>query len=214
MRLIFIRHGETAWSPEGRYQGISDTALSPAGIEKLRPAGPLLRARLPGLAEPEFVCVSGLLRTRQTADILFPGVPQIVLPGLREMDFGVFEGKNYRELEENPSYRAWVEGGCLGTCPGGESKAGFCVRVLRTFEELMECFAGEKTLILVVHGGTIMALLERFGQPERPYFDWHLPCGHAYLLKASDWRKEKILRLEGSLDFTGEAWGGRQQGWI
>ena len=58
--------------------------------------------------------------------------------GLKEMDFGVFEGRNYREMEYDPQYRAWVETGCEGRCPGGESKAEFCQRVCTAFAALVD----------------------------------------------------------------------------
>ena len=72
MRLELIRHGETALQKEHRYQGITDAPLSPEGRGKLHPAGAL----------PERVIVTPLQRTRETADILFPGLPQLVIPPL------------------------------------------------------------------------------------------------------------------------------------
>ena len=81
MRLELIRHGETALQKEHRYQGVTDVPLSPEGRETLRPAK----------FQPERVIVTPLQRTRETADILFPGVPQLVIPGLQEMNFGHFE---------------------------------------------------------------------------------------------------------------------------
>ena len=92
MRLELIRHGETALQKEHRYQGITDAPLSPEGRETLHPAGDL----------PARVIVTPLQRTRETADILFPGVPQLVISDLQEMNFGSFEGKNYLEMEHDP----------------------------------------------------------------------------------------------------------------
>ena len=68
--------------------------------------------------------ITSLQRTRQTAEVLFPDAKLVVADGLKEMDFGVFEGRNYREMEHDPQYRAWVETGCEGRCPGGGKQGG------------------------------------------------------------------------------------------
>ena len=193
MIVALIRHGETVWQAEGRYQGGSDVPLSEEGAAKLCPAE----------HAPAVVYVTGLMRTAQTAAILFPGARQVVTRGLEEMDFGIFEGKNYRELTGRPDYQTWVDGGCLGPCPGGEDKAGFCRRVCTAFEGLMAENAAETELTLVAHGGTLMAVLERYGRPERDYFDWHCPCGHGYRLAAENWERDRTLRLLESVSFTG-----------
>lgn len=65
MRLELIRHGETVLQKEHRYQGVTDAPLSPPGRDVLHPAGVL----------PERVVVTPLRRTRETAELLFPGVP-------------------------------------------------------------------------------------------------------------------------------------------
>ena len=193
MTVTMIRHGETVWQADGRYQGVSDVPLSAEGAAKLRAAERL----------PARVFVTGLRRTSETAEILFPGVPQTAVPGLEEMDFGAFEGKSYRELDGDPAYQSWVDSGCETACPGGESKESFSRRVCAAFEELMDRNAGQDELALVVHGGTIMAVLERFGRPERAYFDWHCGCGCGFRLDAGDWKTDRILRLEETVDCTG-----------
>ncbi len=96
---------------------------------------------------PKTVIITSLQRTRQTAEVLFPDAELVVADGLNEMNFGVFEGRNYREMEHDPQYRAWVETGCEGRCPGGESKAEFCQRVCTAFAALVDAAlaAGEPT---------------------------------------------------------------------
>ena len=115
MKLYLLRHGETAYNAEKRYQGISDIPLSEEGKKELIPADFF----------PDVVYVSPLSRTKDTAKALFPLAKQVVVPDFREMDFGVFEGRNYIEMEHDAAYRAWVDGNCEGTCPGGECKADF-----------------------------------------------------------------------------------------
>jgi alpha-ribazole phosphatase len=121
-----------------------------------------------------------MLRAVQTATIKFPNARVILVPGLREMDFGLFEGHTADELSEDIRYLAWVAGDCRETCPRGEGRAGFTTRVCVTFSEIV----GENIarrhgyLIIVAHGGTIMAIMERFARPPRDYFDWAPPhCG-------------------------------------
>ena len=191
MTVTLIRHGETIWHAAGRYQGASDVPLSPEGTAKLRPAP----------ESPAAVYVTKLRRTAQTAQRLFPGAVLHEVPGLEEMDFGVFEGKSYQELKGRADYRAWLDGGCLAPCPEGESKETFCRRVCAAFARLMDS-ADAPELTLVAHDGTIMAILERFGSPARDYFAWHCAPGCGYRLDAADWPSARTLRLVETLHFT------------
>ena len=176
MNVWILRHGWTAYNAEHRYQGRTDIPLSPEGAAELRQAE----------IAPPAVYVSPLCRTGQTAARIFPAAKQMVVKDLAEMDFGAFEGRNYVEMEHDPDYRAWVDGGCEGRCPGGESRAEFCDRVCTAFSTLVEDAAvrGESPLVIVAHGGVQMAVMERFALPERGYFDWNAPCGGGYVL---DW---------------------------
>ena len=113
--IILIRHGKTYGNTLGRYIGITDEELCLEGREELaalRESGQYRSIR------PDLVYVSPLRRCRQTAELLFPGVPQEICRDFRECDFGEFENKNYKELSGNPAYQAWVDSG--GT-PGIES---------------------------------------------------------------------------------------------
>lgn len=196
MRIYLLRHGRTAYNEEHRYQGRSDVPLSPAG------AAALCRADF----SPERVYVSPLRRARQTAACLFPDVAQVPVEALSEMDFGSFEGRNYMEMEHDPAYRSWVEGGCRGRCPGGESLPEFCQRACQAFSGLVEQAAenGEDPLVIVAHGGVQMAVMERFALPEREYFDWKAPCAGGYVLAWEEmlWRDARKLRLLREVAYT------------
>ena len=185
--IYLLRHGETAYNAEKRYQGVRDIPLSDAGRAKLRRAD----------FSPRTVYVSPLCRARESASILFPTAAQTVVTGLREMCFGAFEGRNYEEMEHNPAYRAWVDGGCMGRCPGGESRVEFSERVCAAFERLADAAvrAGENTLVIAAHGGTQMAVLERYAVPRRDYYAWCAPNGGGYILCADRWQSEKTLEL-------------------
>ena len=199
MTVEFIRHGETALQAEKRYQGRTDEPLSPAGIAMLQQSGRPVTT----------VYVSPRLRARQTAAILFPAAEQIVIDAFAEMDFGAFEGRNYREMERDADYRAWVDGGCTGRCPGGESREEFCARVCEAFEKLMYRASGSQELVIVAHGGTMMAALERFGKPTRDYYAWQRPSGAGWLLSADGWKTDKTLRVLAGTDYRrdgGSVW--------
>ena len=197
MRVYLLRHGRTAYNDEQRYQGLRDIPLSQSGEAELRPAE----------EAPETVYVSPLWRARRTAELLFPRARQVPVEGFREMDFGAFEGRNYKEMEHDAAYRAWVDGGCEGSCPGGESRGEFCRRVREAFSTLMDACLdrGEDWVVVVAHGGVQMAVLEAFALPRRPYFQWTPPCGGGFALETDDrlWRQEHTLRL------TGELWYGK-----
>lgn len=164
MRLVLIRHGQTAGNALRRYIGATDQPLTDAGAAQARALG-----AFPAVKR---VFVTPLLRTRQTARLLFPDAEQTVLPELREMDFGDFEDRSAEEMTDDAAYRAWVDGGCLAPCPNGESMEGFAQRVCAGFEQAIRDLPdGTEQAVFVVHGGTIMALVSRYARPEIAYYD-------------------------------------------
>ena len=125
MTIYLIRHGQTRGNLERRYMGVTDQPLCPQGRAALADwRGP----------EAEAVYVSPLLRCRETAALLYPGAAQTVVPGLRETDFGAFEGRTYEELQDSPAYRAWLDSAGQAAPPGGESKEQVRRRVLAAFQ--------------------------------------------------------------------------------
>lgn len=176
MNIWLIRHGQTPAGEAGRYQGFLDESLSEEGKAALSPSS----------QKPSHVYVSPAKRARETAAVLFPNADQVVISGLWEMNFGRFEGRTWQEMTTDPDYRAWVEGLCLGPCPGGESRAVFSERVLDAFTDILRMEkagkAQENDLFIVAHGGTQMALLDRLGRPARDYYAWQRPCGCGWLL--------------------------------
>lgn len=187
MEVYLLRHGETEYNAQKRYQGMHDIPLSESGKAMLRRADVTV----------DTVYVSPLVRARQTASILFPDAKQVVCEPLREMDFGAFEGRSADEMKEDAQYRAWVDGNCEGVTPGGESMAIFAERTCAEFERLMERALEEKRerLVILAHSGTQMAVLGRFAQPQRPYFEWFGPFGGGYVVDASQWAADRVLTL-------------------
>jgi alpha-ribazole phosphatase len=139
------------------------------------------------------VFVSPLKRCIETAEIIWPEHAGHLLleEDLRECDFGRFENKNYEELNGDPEYQAWIDSGGALPFPDGESTEAFKERCQTAFLQLtekvkaMEAKAGDGKRFragVVVHGGTIMAILEKYGSPKKNYFDYQVKNGCGYLL--------------------------------
>lgn len=193
MEICLIRHGMTAGNAQFRYIGRTDEPLSPEGIRLAQ------NTRL-GIRCGQ-VYVTPLRRTAETASILFPGAEQIAVDGLREMDFGVFENRSAQEMEQDDEYRRWVDGQCVDACPGGESRADFSERVCRAFSALIGPLRarGADNAVFVVHGGTIMAILERFAEPKRAFYEYRVEnCGgyHCTVSDGQPFSLGNLIRLE------------------
>ena len=169
MELILMRHAATAGNLLRRYIGTTDEPLSPEG----RAAAGAAAGKLPRVG----LCfVSPLLRCRETAKICFPEAVQIVLPDLRETDFGLFENKSYEDLKDVPEYVRWLESNGTLPFPGGESREAADARALRALDFVLDY--KKSPAAVVAHGGTIMAIMAARGEPRRDYYDWQLPnCG-------------------------------------
>lgn len=181
MRWILIRHGQTQGNLEHRYVGgRTDEPLCGAGRAALG------RRAYPPAAR---VFVSPMKRCLQTAAILYPDAVPEQVDGLRECDFGTFENKAYAELNGRADYQAWVDSGGEMPFPGGESRASFAARCVQAFEALRR--APQEDCALIVHGGTVMAIMEAFAVPRGSYFDFQVKNGEGYVL-FDDGRYEKL----------------------
>ncbi|GAB6191734.1 histidine phosphatase family protein [Desulfocastanea catecholica] len=150
--LYFLRHGDTGL--QGRYIGSTDAPLSDKGRAQVRQAAGLLQAK----DITRIVC-SPMLRCRQTLE-------QLDLPCsfrfdelLREVDFGRWEGKKFREIVQRDKdlVDSWVSDPSSFAFPDGESLAAFNKRVAAC-RILLEKMVEEKILI-ITHGGIIRHLL-------------------------------------------------------
>lgn len=162
-KVYFIRHGATAGNLEHRYIGRTDEPLCEKGMEQAQ--------SINGKPEGDILLVSPMLRCRQTAQIVFPGVEQHIVENLRESDFGDFEGRTADELSSDPRYAAWLDTFCTGPIPGGDSVTAFKERCITAFFENVS--RGE-TPIFVTHGGVIMSILEALALPKKSFYDYHV----------------------------------------
>ncbi len=152
-----IRHGESTWNVEGRYQGQTDVPLSPLGV--LQAAS--LAERLTG-RHFHAVYSSDLRRAFQTAEAVaerLDGLPAVQPdPRLREIDVGELSGKLHHEIQRDfPEYlEALLRDPWAVRRPGGESMADLAARADATFQDLHLRHPGQCVLIFT-HGGVVRA---------------------------------------------------------
>lgn len=171
MKWVLIRHGQTQGNLEHRYIGCrTDEPLCEAGVTAL------LRCTRPAVGK---VFASPMRRCLETAALLYPGVPVEVIDDFQECDFGEFENKNYAELNGRADYQAWIDSGGEMPFPGGESRAAFAQRCVAAFEKICQ---QQVDCALIAHGGTLMAIMERFAHPKGGYYDFQVKNAEGFIL--------------------------------
>jgi broad specificity phosphatase PhoE len=167
-RLVMLRHGETVGNSSERFHGAADVPLSDAGRGQLRAAARGLRQEFFDL-----VVASPLRRSWEGAVLVAGGAPVLIEDGLREIDFGRWEGLTAAEIEQRDPvlFREWRARKPGFEYPGGEIRAEFRGRVLRAFDRIQA--SGAESALLVVHKGVIRTLAEQLtgapladGEPE------------------------------------------------
>ena len=152
--FLFIRHGETAWNREHRFQGQSNPPLNETGCAQARRLGERLAGR------PADVLVSSdLLRAQQTAEPmrLAWALPLHCSKGLREQAFGALEGWTVPQVQSTQPllWARWLEQDADFALPeGGESQRQFQARVLAEVADLAQRF-GPVRIAVVTHGGVL-----------------------------------------------------------
>ena len=189
MQIILMRHGRTAANLKKLYNGSTDDPLCPEGIEHAQSTG--------SDTTVEMLYASPMKRALQTAKIKFPNAHITVNDALREMDFGDFEGRCYEQLKDDAAYIKWQDSGATLPCPNGENITDFGIRVCRAFDEIVQTgiAQGTKKLVIVAHGGSLMSICGRYGQPERPYYEWHVGncCGYRAQIDETTWAVSPAL---------------------
>jgi len=164
-RVLLIRHGETSWNRDRRWQGHADIPLSPEGLEQAVRLAAALREQEQGIAA---VISSDLQRARDTGRELAGALalPLALEPAWREMDVGTWTGLSREEIEQQfcAEWQRIVAGEDLPR-GGGETFAEFSSRIVTALDSLRTRHA-ERTIAVVTHGGVIRAaLLHALGLP-------------------------------------------------
>ncbi|MDD6543255.1 MAG: histidine phosphatase family protein [Clostridiales bacterium] len=177
-RLTLIRHGLTEGNVRRWYYGALDLPLCEAGADALREAA--AAGLYPPIGQAK-ILTSGLLRTEQTLRLLYGDVPHEAWPELREISFGIFEGKSYDELNGRADYAAWLAGDWFGNVPpGGESFAQAQARILAGLARMQ---AQREDILAVVHGGTVLTIMQAlFPEEEKNGYEWQPRPGGGYRL--------------------------------
>jgi broad specificity phosphatase PhoE len=152
--LLLVRHGETDWNRDGRWQGGSDTRLNDVGREQAE----ALAEQLDG--EIDVVYSSDLARARETAEIVAAklGLEVRLDPRLRERGFGSWEGLTTTEIEERfaDAHRRWLAGEGAGA-DDAEAFEDFSARVEDFLSDVLRLHPGEEVLV-ISHGGSIRVI--------------------------------------------------------
>lgn len=186
--FVWIRHGATKANKEHRYLGKTDESLSRE--EQMQLAEYKKLQLYPNV---DFLFTSPMKRCVQTAEILYPGILPVLVKEWEEIDFGAFEGKNYMELQDDRRYQAWIDSDGKLPFPGGESREEFIIRCDKGFHTMIGKVKqikedGHKTVGMIVHGGTIMALLSKYGRGD--YFDYRAVNGNGYICTVKNYGTE------------------------
>jgi probable phosphoglycerate mutase len=171
--LLIVRHGQSIWNAEGRWQGQADPPLSAEGETQARTAAERL-ASDPGMSF-DLVVSSDLGRALRTAELMVSALgvdtDLVVEPGLREYDVGDWSGCTRAEIEARwPGALGRWSQGTLTAPPGGEGRAALDARVVKAGRRVaaVAIERGAGRVLAVAHGGVIRALTRATGRPERP----------------------------------------------
>ena len=174
VRVLLVRHGETIWNQENRWQGQADTPLSQTGHDQARQLARRFRHEERRI---QAIYTSDLRRARDTADILGRalGVTPVEAPAWREMDIGTWSGLTTAEVASRHA-EEWARLRQGEDLPrgGGETFAQFQGRLVQSSQQFIRDHR-EEQIIVVTHGGAVRAFLlhcrglsmNQFGQIEK-----------------------------------------------
>jgi probable phosphoglycerate mutase len=155
--LLVIRHGETDWNRQHRFQGQIDVPLNATGLDQAERVARALAD------EPlDLIITSDLQRARATAEAVArqqrraPQLLPLTEALWREQGFGVLEGLDVPTIRSQHAalWQQWVRHEADYAPPGGESNAVFHARVMRALQALLAAHAGQRVAVFS-HGGVL-----------------------------------------------------------
>jgi probable phosphoglycerate mutase len=155
--FLIVRHGQSTWNAEHRWQGLADPPLSELGREQARALAADLRD-----VSLDAVYASDLQRARDTAEAVahVKGLAVVTDPALREIDVGEWSGLTADEIKARfpAGWERLTEGG--EGWERGETHAAMSERIMSAVSRIAAAHPGEQ-ILCVLHGGVIRALLAR-----------------------------------------------------
>ncbi|MFE6482513.1 bifunctional RNase H/acid phosphatase [Streptomyces sp. NPDC057757] len=174
--FVLLRHGETPLTPQKRFSGSggTDPALSETGRDQAERAARSLATH----GTVQAIVASPLTRTRETAATVAArlGLEVVIDEGLRETDFGAWEGMTFGEVRERypEDLNAWLASPDAEPTGGGESFTATAHRISATRDKLTAAYAG-RTVLLVTHVTPIKTLVRlAIGAPAESLFRMEL----------------------------------------
>lgn len=191
-RVYLIRHGETEWNTTMKFQGITDIPLSEHGRQQAVSLG----VRLAGLKLDAFYA-SDLIRAYETAEIIsnHHGMPVKTVPGLREMNFGAWEGLTNTELMVHyaSEIKQWLDNPFSVKIPGGETYSELIDRSVNSIKEILARHS-DGQVVVVSHGGPIRSIAGSvLGIDLSKYWLLKLNNGSLSILDFPDWKHGALL---------------------
>ncbi len=158
-RLLLVRHGETDWNRQTRFQGNIDIPLNDNGREQAGKAASFLKN-----VPLDFAFSSPMLRPKETAEIILQYQPNVQLElrdGLREIGHGLWEGKLEAEIEQTypGELHRWRTVPAQVQMPEGENLQQVWERAVEAWQSILESVANSKTGLVVAHDATNKVLL-------------------------------------------------------
>lgn len=173
--VIFVRHGHTKQTEEGKLYSDPEAVLSDAGMKQAKALADFCKGE-----NPELLFSSSASRTRATADIVGKtlAMETLCISGFEEQSVGDWEGRSYLEIKkQDPGlYERWSRDPIRNRPPGGESIEDLLDRISKSMAELLQERAGKKVMI-VSHAGVIRsALVLALGMPIDNFYRISVPC--------------------------------------
>jgi len=190
--IYLIRHARTEGNILGKYIGVTDQPLCQEGIKELEAF--IQAGKYPAV---DYVFVSPMQRCLQTRERIYCRLPYEIIPELAECNFGLFEDQTHEQLLNRHEYKEWLDGGGQGDFPRGEKIEDFMTRCAQGFTKAVNIIMdkGLKSSAFIIHGGTIMAILNKYALCRSDFWDWKVKnCeGYKLVLDPGLWLREKKL---------------------
>lgn len=181
LRLILIRHAQTDHNLQRRYCGSNDPALNSNGVQQAR----MLRERLKK-EKVDQVYASSQKRAWQTAEIIFPDRRIEKRAGLREMNFGIFEGMTYEQIMAKYAkiYSEWIGNPFQISIPKVEHLDSLFERVRKEMDFILMRSRKDETIALIAHGGPNRVILgDAYGYSSEKFWQIEQDNGALHIIK-------------------------------